>query len=454
MKTPTDANFYRDTTRVYPVIERGEGVYLVDGKGKRYMDFGSAIGVTSLGYGVAPILDAMKAQIQKTTFVYNGAFTNRPRVELSDRLLALCPPEMGKVIFANSGSEANDVAVKIARQYHVETGRDTKWKVIARHMSYHGNTGIALSVGDRPSWSETFRCYFPESPRIPAPYCYRCPLGLQYPGCALRCAHALEEAIEHEGPDQVSAFMVEPITGTTAAGVTPPPEYYGIVRQICERHNVLLIADEVITGIGRTGRNLGMDHWDVTADITTLSKGLSAGYAPLSAVVVHRTVVDAIEEGSGAHTQGFTYSGNPLSCAAALAALQYIEERDLVRRAAELGVYLRERLETLRDTGIVGDIRGKGLLAGVELVRDPNSRAPFPAAARLTQRLVSAAYARGLMIVGGMGGCADGVNGDQIQLTPAFVFTEEQIDQAVSILKTALLEARDGASSTPENGGP
>ena len=309
---------------------------------------------------------------------------------------------------------------------------------------YHSNTMLTASVSDRPSWTEPFEPYLTRFPKIAAPYCYRCPLGLEYPSCGVACAHELEDVIQKEGPDTVSAFIAEPIIGTSVPGVTPPDEYYAIIRQTCDRHNIVFIADEVITGVGRAGRNFGMDHWSVPADITTVAKGLAAGYAPLSGVILHQKIIDAIRSGSNAHTQGFTYGGNPLSCAAGLAVIEYIEQHDLVNRAASIGRYLKERLEALRDEiDIIGDVRGRGLILGIEFVRDRKTKAPFPKSADLTRRIVRIAMENRLVLIGAMPGCADGENGDQLQISPAFVISEEQVDTAVGILRAAILQARD-----------
>ena len=440
-----DANFYRDLKKNYPVIERCEGVYLYDDAGKQYLDFGSGIGVTSIGCGVTEVVERLTQQLGNGTFVYNGYFTNVPRMKLSEKLLEFCSEAMSSVIFTSSGSEANEVAVKIARQWHLETGNASKYKVICRQQSYHGNTLGNLSWSGRPSWRHQFLPYLHEFPQIAAPYCYRCPFELQHPQCDIKCARELESTIEAEGPETVSVFIAEPIIGTTVSGVVPPPEYYRIIRDTCDKYDVLFIADEVITGIGRTGAKFGMDHWQIAPDIAVTGKGLAAGYAPLSAVIVSKSVFDGIATGTGKHTQGFTYSSNPLSCAAGLAVLSYIETNDLVQKTQEMGQYLDGRLQTLKDTGIMGDIRGKGLLQGIEFVANPEEKTPFPASLRLTERIVAKAFEMGLVLISGMPGCADGVNGDHIQLSPPFVITEAQIDEAVEIIQKAIEQSLDVA---------
>ena len=438
MTRANDANFYRDLTKRYPVIDHAKGVYVYDDQGNRYLDFGSGISVTSIGYSVDRVIQEMCKQLEKTTFVYNGYFTNEARIRLSEQLLKLCPKGMTKTIFASSGSEANEIAIKMARQYHCETGNKEKYKVISRRLSYHGNTLGSLSISGRPSWQEHFLPYMYDFPKIAAPYCYRCPFKLEYPKCGVRCAQDLEEAIISEDAQTVSAFIAEPVIGTTVPGATPVPEYFSIIRAICDKHDVLFIADEIITGIGRTGENFGIDNWHICPDIITVGKGLSAGYAPLSAVIVHSKLFDAISNGSRKHSQGFTYSGNPLSCAAGLAVLNYIEANDLVARSKERGKHLKRQLESLRDIDIVGDIRGKGLLLGIEFVADKKAKIPLPVEANLTAHLTSIAFEMGMILIAGMPGCADSIRGDQIQISPPFVIEEAEINKSVEILRNAV----------------
>ena len=442
MDQDSDANFYRDLSREHPVVDRTEGVYVFDEDGRKWIDFGSGIGVTSIGGGVQPVIEKMVAQLERATFVFNGYFTNHPRIELARKLLELCAVDMGGVICANSGSEANEVAIKIARQYHYDAGNTEKFKVISRQKCYHGNTLGSLSVTDRPTWQSHFLPYLHDFPKISAPYCYRCPLKLEYPSCELQCAHELEDVIQKEGAEMVSAFIAEPVLGTTVAGATPPKEYYAIIRTICDKYNVLLIADEVITGLGRTGENFGLDHWGITPDILTVAKGLAAGYAPVSAAIVSKAIFDTIANASGGHTQGFTYSGNPLSCTAGLAVLEYMSENELIDQARATGEYLAKRLEELRDIDIVGDIRGCGMFYGIEFVRDRVKKNPFPAEVGLTRRIVERAYQNGLILIAGMPGCVDGVNGDQLQLSPALVFTQEEIDEALRRLRKSVESVR------------
>ena len=434
--------FYRDLKKEYPVIDHAEGIYLYDEAGTRYLDFGSGIGVVNIGYNVPEINAAMAAQAAKTTFVYSAPFTTRAQIDITNKIIEMSPPGMSKALLVSGGSMAMESAIKLARQYHIERGNGSKQKVIARWTSYHGNTVGALSASGRSSWRTYFEPYLLNFPHIQPPYCYRCPFEKTYPDCDVLCARELERVVRFEGPQSISAFIAEPVIGTSAPGVTPPPEYYPTIRKICDKFDILFISDEVITGFGRTGKNFGIEHFGVQPDIIVAGKGAGGGYTPLAVVIVGQGVVAAIAQGSGTHTQGFTYSGNPLSAAIGLALLEYIDKNDLVAQVAEKGVFLKEKLESLRDTGIVGDVRGLGFLQGVEFVQDSEKKTPFPREAELTRRIVDAAFKRKLMIIGGMPGVVDTELGDQLQITPSFTTTRAQIDTAIEIIRESITEVK------------
>ena len=434
-----DLIFHRDLRKTYPVIDRGEGIYLYDDKGNRFVDFGSGIGVVNLGYDISSVIEAMYAQAKKIPFVYSAPFASEPVIDLAERVIEMAPKDMARVFFVSGGSEAVEAAIKLTRQYYLERGQTGKYRVIARWSSYHGNTLGALSASGRPLWRRLFTPLLQDFPHIPPPYCYRCPFGSSYPECDVACAHELERTIALEGgADSLSAFIAEPVVGTSATGLTPPPEYYPIIRDICDRHDILFICDEVITGCGRTGKNFGIDHWQVQPDIIVTGKGIGGGYSPLAAVIVNDVVCEAIEAGSASHTQGYTYSGNPLSAAAGLAVLDYIRENRLIERVADKEPFLREALEGLKETGVVGEVRGRGFLMGVEFVRDPSTKDPFPPELEFSSKVVAEALKRGLMIIGGMGGMIDGVAGDHLQITPAFITSDEQIGWAVDTVRQSI----------------
>jgi adenosylmethionine-8-amino-7-oxononanoate aminotransferase len=432
------AQVFRDFAKTYPIMVRGKGVFLYDQAGREYLDAAGGIAVVNVGHGVPEIIAAMTEQAQKVAFVHGGSFANEPGIALAEELATWAPKGLGHVLLLNGGSEATETAMKLARQYHLERGKAGKYRIISRWTSYHGNTIGALSMSGRTAWRREFTPYLLNFPKIEAPYCYRCPYGKTTATCGTACAEALERVIMLEGADSIAAFIAEPVIGTSAAGATPPPEYYPRIREICDKHDILFIADEVINGIGRTGRNFGIDHWDVVPDIITTAKPLSGGYAPLAAVLLHDKVVNAIAKGSGHTMQGFTYSGHPVSAAVGLAVLKYIKAHDLVANAARIGHLLLERLKSLKRFPITGDVRGTGLMIGVEFVADQASKRPFPPELGVTRRIVEATFEQGVMVVPGMSGMIDGVNGDHIQITPPYTFSEANVEQLVTALEKAV----------------
>ncbi len=432
------AQVFRDFKRTYPVITRGKGVFLYDQAGREYLDAVGGIAVVNVGHGVPEIIAAMTEQAQRVAFVHGGSFANEPAMALAQELATWTPTGLRHVMLLAGGSEATETAMKLARQYHVERGKAGKYRVISRWISYHGNTIGALSMSGRTAWRGEFVPYLQNFPKIHPPYCYRCPYGKTYPSCQIACADDLERVIRLEGPDSIAAFIAEPVIGTSATGVTPPPEYYPRIREICDTYDVLFIADEVITGVGRTGKNFGIEHWGVIPDIITTGKALSSGYAPLAAVILRDRVYDAIAAGSGRTTQGFTYSGHPLSAAVGLAVLRYLKAHDLVANASRIGRLLLQRLETLKRFPIVGDVRGTGLILGVEFVADQATKRPFPPSAGVTSRIVDATLEEGVVVVPGMSGMIDGVAGDHIQISPPYIFTEANVEQLVGALEKAI----------------
>ena len=432
-----DRIFHRTLKKKWQQIERGEGIYLYDTDSNRYLDACAGVHVVSIGHGVEEIADAMREQASKVCFTYSR-FLTQPQVDLAQKIGDLTPEGLNKVFFVSGGSEATESAMKIARKYHLETGNPKKYKVVSRWQSWHGNTVGALSMSGRTPWRDDYVPYLLNFPHIPPPYCYRCPYGETYPGCHLTCADELERVIRQEGSEYISAFIAEPILGTSAAGMTPPPEYYPIIREICDRHNVLMIIDEVVTGFGRTGINFGIDHWGVVPDIMATGKGLSSGYTPIAATIAHEKIYDAIYEKSTSFVHGHTYGGNPLSCAVALAVQNYIERHDLVSQCARMGDLMLEKLTPLHDIPIVGDIRGKGLLTGIEFVADKEKRTPFDPEQKVTSMVVNLAFEKGVLVMPGAPGLVDGVAGDHIAISPPFTITESEVLQIVDVLKETI----------------
>lgn len=434
-----DKNVLKSTINAeYPVIDYGEGAYLYDTEGNKYLDFASGIAVANIGHGVKEVTEAIAAQMEKVAYVYGGTFLSEARMRLAQQVADLAPEGMNKVFFCSGGSEAMESVMKIARQYQIEAGRPSKHKIIGRWQSYHGNTMATLALGGRPSWRAPYADYGFNAPHIAQCNCYRCPYGLCKDSCGLLCAEELERIIKYEGPETVAAFVLEPIIGTTASATIPPVEYIRRVREICDKYDVLLCFDEVITGYGRTGKSFAAKHFDVVPDIIGSAKGLGCGYAPIGAVIVHDKVVDAIAKGSGKLVHSFTFSGNPLACAGASAVLDYIEKHDLINRSAEMGALLLEKFKTLEDLPCVGEVRGLGMLYGIEFVKDKATKEPFPAETSFCAKVAAYCFKHGLMISAGVLGTVDGHVGEAMQIAPPFIITEEQMDFAVSVLREAI----------------
>jgi len=429
---PETGVFYRALDREFPLIVRGAGCWLVDDTGRRYLDACGGAYVANLGHGVSEVCDAVAEQIRKVAYVNGTAFTNEPVEALAAELRTLNPKGLDFSYFLSSGSEAVEAALKLARQYWVETGKPGKHKIIARTPGYHGNTMLALSASAREHYKKLYGPWLTPVTMIKAPYPYR-----SAPGSPEMTAAALEDAIKKEGADSVAAFIAEPVGGSSTGGSVPPAEYYKNVRAICDKHSVLFIADEVLTGCGRTGKWTALEHFGVLPDIMTLGKGLSGGYVPLSALVASKKIIDPIAKGSGGFKHAQTFSHSPVICAAGLAAVRHLKKNNLVDRCAKMGDVLHRKLNGLRDLPAVGDVRGLGLLAGIEFVADKTSKAPFPRKQKFAETFVAAAQDAGLVVWPNVGH-ADGENGDLVMVAPPFIITEAEIDEIVSRFKTAL----------------
>jgi adenosylmethionine-8-amino-7-oxononanoate aminotransferase len=434
---------YHHLGKAYTTIVKAHGVTVWDENGKQYLDAIGGVGVVNIGHGVQEVIEAITHQLKTIAFSYGGLVDNRPQRELARKLQQWAPPGMGetKTLFSNGGAEANEGALKLAYQYHWERGKPSKQKIVGRWQSYHGNSIGTLSMSGRTSWRRMHSPYLLSFPHIPPPYCYRCPWDKQYPGCDLACAAELRRVIRQEGQENVAAFIAEPVIGTSMSAVVPPPEYYPKIREICDEHDILLIVDEVMSGVGRTGKNWGIDHWNVTPDMIATSKGVSGGYAPLGILTLREKVWQAIADGSKTVTQSSTYGGNPVSSAAGLAVLNYIEQHDLVSRAAKMGDRLMHKLQDqLDDLPNVGQIRGKGLFIGIEIVADNETKEPFPVAWKVTERIEEETFRNGLLILGGVPGLIDGVGGDHFELLPPYVIQDEDLDSIVSSVRSAIVK--------------
>ena len=417
-------------------IERTEGCWLVAAGGHRILDAAGGAIVSNVGHGRAEVGEAMARASARTTYVV-PPFATEERVRLGERLRERWLPEgLTRVLFTSGGSESADAAMRIARQHHVARGEPSRWKMIGRDLGYHGVTLATLAVGGHTKRRKNMGPLLADFPHAPACYPLRC--GLCRGRCELQCADALEALILREGPETVAAFVAEPIGGSTGGALEPPDGYWPRIAEICRRHGVLLVADEVMTGFGRTGRRFGVEHFGVVPDILFGGKGLAGGYAPISAVFAKEEVVAPIAA-AGDDVMFYTYGAHPAACAAAEVVLDILEREKLVARAAQMGALLRERLaKKLGDHPHVAEIRGRGLLQAVELVRDRESLAPFPAEARVTGRVVAAGIKNGVFFY--PGGCDPAR--DVICLGPPFVISPEELDIAVDTLARSIDEVQ------------
>jgi hypothetical protein len=432
---------YRNLTRDYPLIVSGAGCWLTDDQGRRYLDGCGGAYVACLGHGVPDVVDRVAEQLRSVAYVSGLSFTNRPVEELADLMASLAMGDLSHFYFLSSGSDAIEAALKLARQYWVERGRPEKAVLVAATPAYHGNTLLTLSAGARTHYKKFFAPWLLEVPRIPAPYPYRCPCRGADPGCPRCSGRVLEETLLAIGPDKVAAFIAEPVGGSSTGASIPRPDYWRTVREICDRHEVLWIADEVLVGAGRTGTWSALEPYGAVPDIQVMGKGMSGGFAPLASVGVPRRIADVLANGVGALLHAQTFSHIPMMCAAGVAVIRYLEDHGLIARCAVMGERLFRALDPLRAHPLVGDIRGRGLLAGVEFVADRETRAPFPRSARLAERVTAAAQEAGLMVWPNTGQ-ANGTDGDLIVLAPPYIVSEDEIDEIVQRLTTALDNVR------------
>lgn len=412
----------------YPVIQFGKGVYLYDVNGKEYLDGCSGAVTANIGHGVKEIIDAMSNQAEKVSFVYRSQFTSEPAEMLAAKIAQLAGGDLNWSFFVNSGSEATETAMKIAIQYWQEKGKNTKNKILSRWVSYHGITLGALSMSGHSGRRARFIPLLEDFPTIQPPYCYRCPFHQTFPQCNYQCARELENAIQRVGKDHIAAFIAEPVIGAAGGAISPPEDYYSIVKEICEKNEILFIADEVMTGFGRTGAMLACEHWNVQPDIVALGKGMGAGYAPIAAALVSDHVMEPILKGSKIIMSGHTLSANPQSCAVALAVLEYMEQNKLMESVPAKSQYLFAKLQELQKKyDFIGDVRGKGLLIGIEFVVNQNTKIPFTRLDGFTQKIVKAAAEKGLLLYPAGAGLT-GMNGDAVIVSPPLTITEKEMD--------------------------
>jgi adenosylmethionine-8-amino-7-oxononanoate aminotransferase len=452
MIPPRSSVLRRSFRKNFPAAVRGEGAYIWDADGKKYLDLSGSAAVNFIGHGVPEISAAMAEQAAQLEFVHTSQFTTPVAEAYAEELLVFAGENFrgGAVYFTCGGSESIETALKLARQYQVEIGQASRYQIISRHQSYHGSTLGALSVSGNQRRREIYLPMVKEFAHVGMPYCYRCNFDCTdgCRNCGQQYAAELERAIE-AAHGEAAAFIFEPVSGATLGAVVPPPGYLQSVAEICRRHGVLLIADEVMTGMGRTGRNFAIEHWNVSPDILVTAKGLSSGYAPLGAVLASKKIVDAIAAGSGAFLHGFTYNAHPISLAAGRAVLRHLREKKLVEaadssRSGTPAAHFKESLESLRHEeeigDVIGDARGIGLLWAMEFVADKISKRPFPPEKTFSARVAAASMQRGLLVYP-MQGSVDGISGDHLLLAPPAIITPEQITLATAQLRAATLEA-------------
>lgn len=427
--------FHRHLKSEYPKAVKGDGCYLIDDKGKRYFDGCSGAAVSCLGHSHDRVQDAIKEQISELAYAHSGFFTTEPMERLADFLVENAPEGIDKVYFLSGGSEANEAAIKMARQYFLEIGQPERKHVVARWQSYHGNTLGALAAGGNKWRRQQFEPLLVDMHHISPCYAYRGQEAGETPEAyGLRVANELEEKILELGPETVAAFLAEPVVGATMGSVPAVAGYFKRIKEICEKYGVLLILDEVMCGMGRTGSFFACDQEGVTADIITIAKGLGAGYQPIGATLVSKEIYQALEQGSGFFQHGHTYIGHATACAAALTVQSVIKDDNLHQNVKERGDQLQALLnEKFGDHPNVGDIRGRGLFVGVEFVEDKETKAPFDPAQKINQQIKKAAMNEGLMCYA-MGGTINGKQGDHIMLAPPFIVSAEQIERLVDTL--------------------
>ncbi len=431
---------YRDLHKTYPTVIRGEGVYLYDADGKRYLDgSGGSSAVTAIGHALPEVVEVIARQAATLAYAPTHAFATEAAEDLARLIVQeFAPPGLERVWFVSGGSEAVENAVKIALQYQGDRGKPGKHVVIGRWQSYHGATLATLGYGGNAARRHPYSAALPHAEHIPPCFPYRCWQGGGCPPCDLSCADYLERTIRQVGPENVAAFIAEPVVGATLGAVAASPGYFQKIREICDRYDVLFIADEVMTGFGRTGKPFAIEHWGVTPDLIACAKGISGGYSPLGAVIVKPEIVGEVRGRGKSFVIGHTAAANPLSCATGAAVLRYVLEHDLTANAAVVGAYLLEELRALQERQpMVGDVRGLGLLLGVEFVQDRATKSPYPPDWGVSRRIGVATLERGLVSYP-MTGTVDGALGDHLLYAPPLTLTTAHADELVAALDSSL----------------
>jgi adenosylmethionine-8-amino-7-oxononanoate aminotransferase len=440
MATGATSLFSRNLRKHYPIAVRGEGCWIVDAEGRRYLDASGQAAVVNIGHGLPEIGRAMAEQSGRIAFAHTTQFHSEQAEKLAARVLAIAPRNFrdgGRVYFTSGGSEATETALKLARQYFLESGQPSRYRVLARRQSYHGSTLGAMSVSGNVARRAPYAPMIPEWGHVAPCFCYHCPFDKTYPECNLACADDLDAFLLANDASTVAAFLFEPVVGATLGAVPAVDGYTARIAEICRKHGILLIADEVMTGMGRTGKPFAGEHWGLEPDVILTGKGIASGYAPLGAVLVSPRLVEAFEKGTAAFMHGFTYQAHPVATAAGNAVFDYLEAHGLFERVTPAGQTLRNALAVLESHPHVGQVRGLGLLQGVEFVKDRATREPFAKEAGIAEKIRQAALEKSVLVYPGQG-CVDGVRGDHVLLAPPFVIKPEECELIADSLQYAL----------------
>lgn len=432
--------FPRNFRKDYPVAVGGEGCWIISSDGRRFLDAAGQAAVVNIGHGVAEIGRAMAEQSSQIAFAHTSQFHNAPAEKLAARLLQLAPPNFqngGRVYFTSGGSEATETAIKLARQFHLECGQPQRYGVISRRQSYHGSTLGAMSVSGNVARRSPYQPLLPEWGHVAECFAYHHAANLNDADYGLACANDLDKFLRGPNGNSSTAFIFEPVVGATLGAAVPSAGYLERIAQICRENKILLIADEVMSGMGRTAKPFAIQHWSVEPDMILAGKGIVSGYAPLGAVLVSARIVDAFERGSGMFQHGFTYQAHPVCTAGANAVLDYLEAHELFQGVGPISRTLRADLEPLQAHPNVGDIRGMGLLMGIEFVKDKASREPFPPSQNIAERIRQAALEENVLTYPTQG-CVDGLRGDHILLAPPFILNAEESALIARAIKSAL----------------
>ena len=438
--TTNSALFSRNFKKTFPIAVRGEGCWIIDEKGRRFLDASGQAAVVSIGHGVQEIGRAMSEQSSQIAFAHTSQFHTAQAEKLAVRLLALAPANFrkgGRVYFTSGGSEAAETAIKLVRQYHLETGQKNRYRVLSRRQSYHGSTLGAMTVSGNVARRAPYEPLIADWGHIAPCFCYHCPFEKTFPQCELACADDLHTHLDGSKKDDAAAFIFEPVVGATLGAAVPPDGYVSRIAEICRKNGILLVADEVMTGMGRTGKPFAVQHWGIEPDLILVGKGVASGYAPLGAVLVSARVVEAFERGSGGFMHGFTYQAHPVCTAAGNAVLDYLESQKLFDRVVPAGKNLRAALSSLLSHPHVGDVRGLGLLLGVEFVKDKFTREPCPKSENIAEKIRQACLEENVVAYPTQG-CVDGLRGDHILLAPPFTISPEESAVIPRALQLAL----------------